>query len=242
MTSNQKPDKYLTDMKELPPIANEAPKVEEIKKPAALPKASQFSSEVKKPIEKTEAKKETAKLEEKTETVITFKDVTLGIINLICIVFLIILLTKLPAKARELQKLRLEDLRNQENPVVGLGNIEAQKIKVQELENLFLDETGVVKFVGDVERLKSENPAIQKVTFANQKAVKDKVGLSGVPIIVELSGDWTSIGKAIGSIQALPYLFRPVNVSSKPSLEDPNVILFDYGGILYVNDGLGENR
>ena len=59
---------------------------------------------------------------------------------------------------------------------------------------------------------KSDAGAISKVSFASQKAVTDKTGNYGVPIVIELMGSWDAIDSDLQKIDKLPYLFRPVKV------------------------------
>jgi len=233
----QKVDKYLTDMKELPPKYAEVKT--EVKKPVVK------KPELPKPVVENAfngPKNNTIVLETKTKNIETnlsifsVKDIILGVINFITIIFLIYLLTKLPQKSKELQAEKIIEVRTQGNSSQQNPGLQSDIEKAKKLESLFLDQSGIVNFVGDVEKLKTGNSSIQKVTFASQTAVKDKSEIYGIPVVIELIGSWQSIGPDLEKIQALPYLFRPVNIEAGPTKDDPSVILFNYGGILYVND------
>ena len=106
-----------------------------------------------------------------------------------------------------------------------------------------MDEAGVVNFVNEVEKLKSESSAIQKVTFVSQKVVKDKTGNYGIPVVIELAGSWEVIAEDLEKIDTLAFLFRTVRVEAEksPKEEEAGVIIYKYGVFLYVKDELGKD-
>jgi len=146
-----KVDKYLTDMKELPPSGKDVGK--EVKTEKKAPPKENV-------IDKMKSSNNTAKIEELPQKVekpskkktpdkdvmsdsnsrFTFKDIILGIINFISIILLIYLLTRLPIKAKEFQDERVKELQNQTDPVSVFGDISQEKQKADELDNLFLDD------------------------------------------------------------------------------------------------------
>ncbi len=252
--SDKKPDKYLTEMKELPPshsleekekesVVREKSKIPEKTlqdKSLPLNKSAKRKSDFSEKPKKSEFEKIT---ENERKLPFTYKDVILGIVNLISIVFFIIILFNFPEKSRELRNLKIKEIKN--NSLAGLETleIEAARPKVQEINKLFLDEGGVVDFVNDVERQKSEGGAISRVTFASQKIVTDKTGNFGVPIVIELSGSWEAIDVDLQKIDKLPYLFRPIEVEiTHKDEEESQVVVFKYGIFLYVRENLGQNR
>ncbi len=237
-TEKQKVSKYLTDMKELPPDnVEEKSLVDEpvIKKPVVAKETpkKEIVEDVVEGIkdEETESKK----------SVFSPMDIILGVINFITIVLLIYLLTRLPIKSKELQAEKITELKTQSNSLTKYSSLQSDLEKATLLNSLFLDQSGIVDFVGAVEKLKGGSSSIQKVTFASQLAVKDKLGIYGIPVVIELRGNWQTIAPDLEKIQALPYLFRPVNITVLPEKDDPTVIIFNYGGILYVNDKFGKN-
>jgi len=238
-----KVDKYLTDIKELPPESKEA---EKQNLPAKVESSDAQKKYDESKVEKTSVKKENNVVvedgEKKSKLPISAKDAILGIINFISVVLLIILLFKLPEKSAELKELIIDEVKSRTRPVSQLTDIQEDKDKKGDLETLFLDESGIVDFVNEVEKLKVEGGAIQKVTFASQKAVKDRLGNYGVPVVIELSGNWIQIGSDLEKIQKLPFIFRAANIEAERSKDDPNVIVFKYGAFLYVNNRLGENK
>lgn len=179
--------------------------------------------------------------DDKKDKIFTSKDVILGLINLVTIILLVIFIVKLPEKATELKNLKINQLKNESASLLPPSEIEDAVSKADKLEELFLDQSGIVDFVNEVEKLKVEGGAIQKVSFASQKPVKDKTGYLGVPVVIELRGSWESIGIDIQKIESLPYLFRAASIDAETIPDNPGVIDFKYGGFLYVNDELGEN-
>lgn len=263
-TKSKKVDRYITDMKELPveskqvekPKDDFKPKVEEVRVSKEKEEVKETLKEDKKTdqtkdIPKPVAEKSSPKMNSNAEEIgstddlgkpYTAKDIILGVVNLLSIVFLIFLLVKFPEKAQELKSLKVENIQNSQANNTVLSIPTDIKEKSEKLKNLFLDDSGVVDFTVEVEKLKTSNPAIQKgVSFTSQKPIKDKLGLDGMPVIIVLKGDWQSIGSAMNAIESLPYLFRAVNVRSDVSKDDPNVIVLNYGGILYVGDKFTKN-
>lgn len=237
-----KVDKYLVDLKELPPTSKGEIQENEEKKVERVPRPPQAKTEER---EKLKSEPETIQVEEVEEKEeerkgsklpISSKDVILAIINSISVVLLVILLVRLPERSNELKKLRIEDFRNQSDPSINLAELEESGKKVDQMNELFLDESGLVDFINEVEKLKGEGSAILKVAIKTQKAVKDQTGNFGVPIVIELQGSWQTIGQDLERIQVLPFLFRTATVEIKRSADDPNVILFNYGVFLYVDD------
>ena len=261
-----KVDRYLVDIKELPPISYGGKKEKktehkishQIHKPTPknkieTPPTKKESPEslckkpaVKDSIAQTPPKKEEApianeKVVEKKNLPFSSRDIILGIINLISLVLLIVILNKLPEKAQELKELRIQSVKNESSVSFEFVEIEASKEKTKQLEDLFLDEAGIVNFVGQVEKLKTEGSAIGKITFANQKVIKDKTGNYGIPIIIEMNGTWQAIGQSLQEIEELSFLLRTVNIDAEPDKENEGVIQFKYGGFLYVDTRLGKN-
>lgn len=247
-------DKYLTEMKELPPE-----KKEEVKKEEKEPEKQVVKKTMPEPVVKKEevTKKQDKKKSKEPETdlaaddlgpsdtgklPLSSKDIILGVVNLISVVALIFILTKFPQKSKELNALKLEQMKNESNVSLETGQIEIHKEKAQEMEELFLNQAGVVEFVNDVQSLEGEGSSIRNLTFANQEPIKDKTGNYGLPVIIEMEGSWEQISSDIQKIDQLPYLFRPASTIIERSEDNLNVIVFDYGIFLYVKDELGENR
>jgi len=256
MDTKKKVNKYLTDLKELSTEVSESsvsakqsfkpkvhevelnPPLEETSKQKVVPPELPAKSRVSEPGPTPVPEEEDVDVIDKPYTV---RDLILGVVNLLSIALLIFLLIKLPGKSEELKLVRVEKIKSLESDSIKNINIDDSRAKAEKLESLFLDDFGVVNFVSDIEKLKAGNPAIKKVTFTSQKPVTDRLKLEGIPAVVELQGDWVSIGSAIGAIESLPYLFRPISIKSESSKEDPNVIVLNYGGLLYVGDKFSKN-
>lgn len=234
-------EKYLTEMKELPGH-------KEVKKEVKKPDGAQFEvmkkttfqqkeDQTKKEPEITKDKSNTT---EKEERLITTKDILLGVINIASLALLVVLLVKLPEKAEELNKLRNQVLLSESEVALEISEVEGSKDRASELENLFIEDQGLVNFVGDVERLRGESSSIYKINITSQRAVEDKTGSYGVPVVIEMRGDWGRFGEDMKKIQQLPYLFRVIRIDSEV-LDDGGVVGLKYGGFLYVHDKLGKN-
>jgi hypothetical protein len=239
--SYQKPvEKHLTEMKELPG-RNEVRKehmpekaqVEAVAKP--VPKEPVVKAKKTPPVESESEEKPTEK-----DRLITTKEILLGVINVASITLLIVLLIKLPEKAKELNTLRNQVLLSESEVALEVSEVEGSKEKAKELEDLFIDEVGLVNFVSDVEKLKGEASSISKINITSKKAVKDRTGSYGIPVVIEMRGNWTQFGDDINKIQELPYLFRVIRIDTE-ILNEEGVIGLKYGGFLYVHDKLGEN-
>lgn len=265
--SKNKPDKYLTEMKELPPsyspdekreVSKEESKqdkpkedqkqedkvIKEEKKELKMPEKPGKSPKVERPL--MSMSDEADDVEEKGEHPYTYKDVILGVVNLLSVIFFVIMIVNFPKKSQELKNLKIQEIKNEMAANMETNEIDLVKPKVEKIDNYFLDEAGIVNFVNDVELQKSEGGAISKVSFASQKAVADKTGNYGVPIVIELTGGWEVIDSDLQKIDKLPYLFRPVKVEieydeENPDEENPKMVVYKYGIFLYVRESLGKN-
>jgi hypothetical protein len=229
-------------LKELPPepeTSVEKPKVQ--KTPPAKQTGEKQSVLKPKVLVKEKALPTADEEEKKSRLPVTYKDILLGIINLVSVILLVVILLRLPAKAKELKDLRLASMATRADISIEQRSVDEVKDEVEELKSLFLDEGGIVKFVDGIENLQGEGSSISAVTFASQRAVKDLSGNFGVPVNIQLVGSWGQIAEDIQKIELLPYLFRAVKIDIQRQEEDPNVIVFNYGLLLYTKNELGEN-
>lgn len=250
-----KVDKYLKDIKELSPEFEEDTQAEvksKVSRRVSIPQKSNTSQPPRVDKEKvgelrkelgldlvdSDLEKENA--QPKKSLPISTKDIILGLINIISIILLIIILVRFPSKANELKNLRIEKIKSESGSSFEFSDIESHRNNAQALSKLFLEEPGIVDFVNSVEKLKADEGAIKKISFASQKVLKDKTGNFGIPVVIELSGSWEAIKGDLKKIEELPFLFRAANIETKTTEE--GVILFKYGGFLYVSDELGKNR
>ncbi len=245
---NEKPEevgRHLVGIKELP---SEKEKPDETKKGDNLMKR-EIKTEEKKPNMEVKPKTDSKQAVENTdnkqqkvrdERAYTIKDVLLGIINIVTVALLVVMLLGLPEKAEKLKELRNEDARNDSSVTYEFPDIEASNSKAEELGSLFIDDTGIVEFVRMVEEIKAEERSVKKIYFTSQKVVADRTGNFGIPVIIQMRGNWEQIGIDMAKIQKLPYLFRAVNIDVEKSEED-GLIELDYGGFLYVANEQGKN-
>lgn len=249
-------EKYLTNIKELPTFSNKtdkAPKskkveyktevVEKVQKSASKQEVNKIETPTIDQAETTDDKADTKTLEKKVnvnEKPYSTKDIILGVVNVVTLVLLFIFLSKLSTQANKLKDLKNESAISQSPIQLELSDVQKGEDKADELNNFFVDEPGVVQFVNDVENLRNDNSSQIQVSFASQKAVKDKTGNFGIPVVISLRGSWEQIGSDLERVQALPYLFRSAKATSKVT-DDPSVIEFKYGIVLYVKDELGKN-
>lgn len=254
----KKVDKYLTDIKELPPyeekVDNDRRKLDKnMKNKEKTPPADKKENDHKETVndaDKTNQKKDGVfekpkKLEDgsvgvKRKPLFSSKDIILGVINIISLILLVVLLVQFPKKAKELNNLRTERFKNESSLSFEFAEVEDYKTKKDKLEALFVDESGIVDFVKEVEKIKLEQGVIKKIAFVGQKVIKDRTGNFGTPIVIEMEGAWKQIDESILDINNLDFVFRPVNITVGTT-EEEGVIAFKYGGFLYVDDRLGKN-
>ncbi len=269
----KKSDKYLTEMKELPPsysqVGLKKKKLDEktvitkpvyksdsinvIREKGDIKSAAEFLSHDKgkekdSNLMKMASGEGNIGIFEDTEKAgdykrpYTYKDVILGIVNIISLSLFILMVVNFPRKSQELKSLKIQKIRNEIANGLSTVGIENAKPKQEFLSGLFLDEAGVVNFINEVELQKSEGGTISKVSFASQKAVVDKTGNYGIPIMIELKGSWEKIDADLQKIDKLAYLFRPVRVEVGYDETNSQVVVYKYGIILYVKEELGKNR
>ena len=164
----------------------------------------------------------------------------LGIVNLVCLLVLIFILTLLPRKAEELKNLRslIAKANSQNSNEIIIAEISAAKNKTEKLVDLFPDENGLVKFASQIDSLKNQGTVIN-FSFAKDTAVKDKTGLIGLPIVIEISGTNTQVDLVLKQIQNMPFFLRAINIEIK-EIEDKKIRL-KFGGILYVKENFSTN-
>ena len=162
-------------------------------------------------------------------------------INLLMFASCIYLVTALPKKAQALNKARSDEQRVKESKNVDVTGLEYKPTKdnVDKLNSFYPEESGVIKFIEDVERLKNDG-VIKDFSLVGQNAVKDKTGGYGLPFIVSVQGSWENINTGLQALQNLPYLIRAINIEAR--IVDEGVTDFKYGGFLYVSDNLAKTR
>ena len=202
-------------------------------------KEPEKNEENKEPVAEAEGNPRNA---EKLPSVKNFstKDLILGVMNLLSVIFLIVLLIKLPGKGTELKELRNELLQSQTGAPVNAKEIGEGSSKAKELDALFINGQEVSEFAGELDKLKTSSKVFEW-EFASQLPVKDKTGNMGLPVIISLRGNsLEELLPELSKIKSLPYLFRPISIEVAPSrdinAEGQNLIEFKYGILLYVNE------
>ena len=224
---------------------NPLKKPENIKAKAAVKSgttpAAPTGSTKKVPAKAAVEKKIPVKKAKKEKTSLWWKDLILAVFNLVLIVGAVVILGKLPSRALEFKALRNAELQLTTKSSFDIAEleIESSSQKADRLLVLFPDEPGLVEFVKEIDTLKEEG-IVTRFFFASEKAVRDKTGYYGIPLVIEFSGTWDQIGLAIQIIDDLPYLLRAVTVDAEPE-PDTGLIIFKYGGFLYVDESLAKN-
>ena len=170
------------------------------------------------------------------------KEVVLGLVNLGLVLSTVFLLGRLPARASEFNKARNASISKSTKSEVEVAGLEiaASKEKADKLNSLFPDEAGLIGFVREIDRLKEEG-LVTRFAFASERAIKDKTGYFGIPVIIEFRGGWFEIGQGLTRLNETPYLLRAVTIEANRSSEGGNLIIFKYGGFLYVDETLAKN-
>jgi len=168
--------------------------------------------------------------------------VFVSFINIAGIIAIMVLLGRLPTMALELKQIKNALLAAERTTEANVAELELQSHQevVNKLLGVFPDEAGLIGFVQEIEALKEQGSVIN-FSFANQIPVYDKTGFLGIPVAIELEGNWEQIGNDLVKLQGLPYLFRPISVSIRER-DESYLINVMYGGFLYVDESLGKNR
>lgn len=205
-------------------------------KKVVLPKVSK-----KLPLQKVNKQKGKPVKPKRKKAGFWLKDLLLAVVNLGFVVVIVVLLGRLPSRAEELKALRNAALKMTAKGNIDIAElkIESSKEKADQLFELFPDESGLIDFVKEIDKLKDEG-IITRFSFASERAVRDKTGNFGIPLIIEFVGTWDQIDQAIAIIESLPYLLRVVNVDVQRQ-DEGDLIIFKYGGFIYVKESLAEN-
>jgi len=164
-----------------------------------------------------------------------------GVLILALMTLTVIILSSLDSKAQELKKLRNEALDAQASSRVEKEDLDIKSIQenVEKINSLFPNETGLVNFVREIEKMK-EGGVVKGISFVSQDAVRDKNKYLGIPFVIDMEGSWESIDLALQGIEKLPYLVRTITVEARVS--EGGGVNFKYGGFIYVDESLAKNR
>jgi len=164
------------------------------------------------------------------------------VINLLALGFLFYVLSNLKGEAINLKKLRSASIDAQEKSKVEVADLQIRSYidKSDYLMSLFPDESGLIDFVKEIEKLKNEG-VVKNFAFANEDAVRDKTKVLGIPFILRMEGTWEQIDSDLEKMQNMPFIVRAVTLDIKVKEEETNLIDFRYGGFIYVDESLAKN-
>lgn len=167
--------------------------------------------------------------------------VVVSLINIVGIITILVLLGRLPTMASELKQVKNALLAAERTTEANVAELELQSHEevINKLLGVIPDEAGLIGFVQEIEALK-EQGSVKRFSFANQIPVYDKTGFLGIPVAIELEGNWEQIGNDLVKLQELPYLFRPISVNIRER-DESYLINVMYGGFLYVDESLGKD-
>ena len=169
------------------------------------------------------------------------KAAIIAFINIIAIAGIIYFDRKIPTKALEIKRLRSEQLGiGAQNLDIVKKDLENNSDKIDKLLSLFPDDSGLVVFANELDRIKAEGKVIG-FSFAAESAIKDKTGSIGIPVLIEIKGTWPEIDTDLQKIESLPFLLRAIEIEAQPAPEGEGIIDFKFGGFLYVGKDFGKN-
>jgi len=179
--------------------------------------------------------------------------IALASVNIIFTFLMFVLLGRLEdvAKEHNLYRNRSLDRTSESDLSVYQYELEASREVTENIARSFPDETGLLEFIDNVERLRGRS--VSKITFASKEPLKDKEGNLGIPIVIEFQGSWGEILSDIREIQNIPYIFKPVKLDSEKqdfvsgelqqmSQTQADEASVSFGGFLYVNEEFSKNR
>ena len=163
-------------------------------------------------------------------------------LNVVLLISTFLILVNMPKKSDE-----LKTIKNQELDVIKSSGVDTSDLevgttaeKIARLKSIFPDDTGIVNFVKEIEKLKPPQGVVKGISFVSQEAVRDQTRSLGIPFVVELEGSWAEIDSTLSTIQKLPYLFRAVTIET--NISEEGIVDYKYGGFLYVDETLAKSR
>lgn len=163
------------------------------------------------------------------------KTIGLTVVNVVTIIFAIIILFQMPNKSSEIRELRKDQVLAS---LSADGEVLTQDIKrsqpqIDKLEEAISDEDGVLSFINVMDRLRVEG-IITEFSFLRSEPVVDSTKQKGLPIQIIVEGNSEVIERAMGRINGLPKLVRPITVNMEYQNNEDGTIKLTYGGLLYV--------
>jgi len=159
--------------------------------------------------------------------------------NVLVLAGLIFVLSQIPKKALEIQKIRSLQIKGYDDLKIVESEIERAIPKIKKIEALFPDESGLLPFINKIDDLKKRG-IVTDFSFASGEVVKDKLGYLGIPFALELTGRFEEVRNVLEEIWKLPYLIRTIETSVKIQPEG-GLVIYKYGGFLYVSQNFFQN-
>ena len=168
----------------------------------------------------------------------TFRKVYIVIgFGIIGLVALFVILGQIGLKAEEISKAKQDAASEVDvaNYAFLKAEVEHYTEQIDELESLFANDSDLVLFVQEIDRLKREC-VVTSFSFVSNDPIRDDTGNYGIPVSITFTGSEEQIDAALRTVQSLPFLLRgvQVDVSRESTEEGVENLILDYGGFLYV--------
>ena len=158
-------------------------------------------------------------------------------ISIVGLVITFVLLNRMSASSEEIYNLKKEGNSSSDVTTIAFLKEENSHLedKMNDLRGLFAQQSEIIQFVEEIDRLKREG-VIQQVSFVTNDVIKDRSGNYGYPVTIVMSGSEEQVDASLRNIQSLPFLLRGVDteISREVNEEGAEVINLVYGGFLYV--------
>ncbi|KKU12350.1 MAG: hypothetical protein UX19_C0002G0057 [Candidatus Woesebacteria bacterium GW2011_GWA1_45_8] len=173
---------------------------------------------------------------------VLMKAAALAVINLIVVAGVVFLMGKIQTKAQAVKRLRSIQVGVVRGDAFSAlkTDVEEAEAKTKQIIEYYPGSQGLIDFVGEIDKLKAEG-LVTGFSFANEEPIKDRTGSLGLPVLIEIKGNWSQIDSALSRVMGLPYLLRPIRVDAQPQEEEPGLIQFKFGGFLYVDKNFSQN-
>lgn len=162
------------------------------------------------------------------------KLVVLLVVNVIGVLGTLGTLSILPEKGREIRELRNTSLQisaGQDESALNRLLLE-HDTSIRQLEATIPPESQVADVIAAFEQLKN-NGTVTNFSFASDTVVRDRLGFSALPVLIETGGTDVEIENKVREITAVPYLVRIVTYEERPKV-DSSERSVRLGGVVYV--------
>lgn len=161
------------------------------------------------------------------------------VLSVIGLIVTFVLLNRITVTAEEIKKIKAEGATEADLADYAFleAEVEHYATQIEELSSLFANDSEIIVFVQEIDRLKREG-VVESFSFVSNNPIKDQSGNFGIPISITLRGNEEQIDAALRNIQSLPFILRGVRaeVTKEVSEEGVETTILDYGGFLYVEE------